>query len=408
MSDLQLTQYDEYPVHQAAYPFSHIPSTDYSWDDGYYFGVFNPDTGVFLATGMRVNPNTDMVGGYALLNVNGRQFTTRFNRAWRREVSMRVGPYRIDVVEPMKTLRLVLEENASGLSFDVMWEGTSPAFLEQHHVATNRGRRTTDQTRYSQPGRCSGFIALGNQRWAVTPDSWGGARDHSWGLYAERPPLGPDTRLLPPRETPSARRALRFWSCFTTGKHSGFFHLHEDEDGNQPDLNDVFGNPFEGHIYRGWSADPVPLRKGRHTMTFFPGSRQLQRADFVLTDEQGRDWKLLFETPTPPWIVNTMGYHPGSWKDGGNFFTYHGSEELALEWDDFDFSKQPVMYTPYGADEQAIRADGFGLYANYREPIYGLEYNARVTTIAPDGSREMGCAQLEMFLTPPYKPAGLI
>ena len=35
-----LSQYDEYPVHQAPRPFAHIPSTDYSWDEGYYFGVF--------------------------------------------------------------------------------------------------------------------------------------------------------------------------------------------------------------------------------------------------------------------------------------------------------------------------------------------------------------------------------
>lgn len=32
-----LTPYDEFPVHQAPYTFSHIPSTDYNWDDGYWF-----------------------------------------------------------------------------------------------------------------------------------------------------------------------------------------------------------------------------------------------------------------------------------------------------------------------------------------------------------------------------------
>lgn len=33
-----LTPYDELPVHQSSQPFSVIPSTDYGWDDGYYFG----------------------------------------------------------------------------------------------------------------------------------------------------------------------------------------------------------------------------------------------------------------------------------------------------------------------------------------------------------------------------------
>ena len=34
---MQLTRYDEYPVHATPYPMSYVPSTDLSWDDGYYF-----------------------------------------------------------------------------------------------------------------------------------------------------------------------------------------------------------------------------------------------------------------------------------------------------------------------------------------------------------------------------------
>lgn len=74
-----LTPYDEFPIHQAPPPFSHVPSTDYAWDDGYWFGVFNADEKLFLGTYMRVNPNTDMIGGGALLNVAGYQTTVAFN-----------------------------------------------------------------------------------------------------------------------------------------------------------------------------------------------------------------------------------------------------------------------------------------------------------------------------------------
>jgi len=142
-----LTPYDEFPVHQAPHPFSYIPSTDYNWDDGYWFGVFSPDDKVFLGTYMRVNPNSDMIGGCALINVAGRQFTVRFSRCWRQNFETEVGPYHMKIVEPLKKIRLVLDQNDSGFSFDILWEGTSPAFLEEHHVATNRGRRTTDPTR---------------------------------------------------------------------------------------------------------------------------------------------------------------------------------------------------------------------------------------------------------------------
>lgn len=401
---MTLTPYDEFPVHQAPYTFSQIPSTDYNWDEGYYFGVFNPEQKVFLATGFRVNPNTDMIGGYALLNVDGQQHTVRFSRCWRRDFSLAIGPFSIEIIEPLKKIRLVLKENDSGQSFDILWEGSSPAFEEDRHIAVNRGRRTTDQTRYSQPGVCEGFIALRDQRWEVSKSSWTGARDHSWGLYAERPPLAPDKKWLPPTTNTGVTRSLRIWSCFNTNRFSGFLHLHEDAHGRQVKMNDVFGTPFQGRIYEGWSSEPIELSAGRHELTFQPNSRLLKAANLYLADVDGAEWRLEFEYMSPPWVVMTMGYHPGSWKDGGNFFTYHGSEELALEWDEFDFSTQPFLYKPYG---DAGMKDNFGIYKSYDEPVYGVEYGIRATMHAPDGSRSVGAAQLELFINPPYHPLGI-
>lgn len=398
-----LTPYDEFPVHQSAYPFSYVPSTDYNWDDGYYFGVINPDEKVFLATGFRVNPNSDMIGGYALLNVAGQQHTVRFNRCWRRDFNLRIGPFRLEILEPLRRLRLVLEENESGQSFDVIWEGAAPPYLEQHHTAENRGRRTTDQSRYSQPGFCSGFIALRGRRWEVYPESWSGTRDHSWGLYAERPPLGPDRKWLPPPQNIGPARALRFWTVFRTGEYSGFYHLHEDADGRQLKMNDVFGTPFGGQMFKSWSGEAIELIAGRHQLELHPGTPLLKKGTVFLTDSKGNEWRQEFDAPAPPWVVMTMGYHQGSWKDGGNFFTYHGSEELALEWDEFDFSKQPVLYTPYGGSDVS---DKFGIHKTFAEPIYGVEYGTRVTTYAPDGTSGRGAGQLEFFINPPYRPLG--
>ena len=408
---MQLTPYDEFPVHQAPHPFSYIPSTDYNWDDGYYFGVFSPADRVFLATGARVNPNTDIIGGYALLNVAGHQTTLRFNRVWRRDFSLRIGPWRIEVVEPLKTIRLALDKNASGISFDILWEGTAPAFLEDHHVATNRGRRGTDQTRYSQPGKARGRLAARGQSWDVTQDCWSGARDPSWGLYADRPPLAPVASLLPPREIDlGPQRALRFWTCFRTDPFSGFLHLHEDALGVQAKFNDVFGTPFAGTIHSGWNAAPVQLAAGRHEIEFEPGTRIMKRATLHLTDAAGGAWRQIFEVASPPWVVQTMGYHPGSWKDGGTFFTYHGAEDLALEWDEFDFSVQPTPYTPYRVTGEAA-ATQFGegnLATGPQQKVHGPEYLCHVTTIAPDGTQGTGAAQVEMFINGAYAPYGFV
>lgn len=401
-----LTPYDEFPVHQAPHTFSHIPSTDYAWDDGYWFGVFSADEKVFLGTYMRVNPNTDMIGGCALLNVAGQQITVRFNRCWRRNFALEVGPYKMTIEEPLKRIRLEMADHGSGLSFDLMWEGTSPAFLEAHHTATYRGRRTTDQTRYSQPGKASGWIQLRDRKWDVEPDGWSGSRDHSWGLYASRPPLSPSPALLPPPANDDGpKRALRFWTCFRTEPYSGFFHVHETADGVQTKMNDVFGTPFDGRIFRGWGEEDIELVSGRHEMIFTPGTRILKQATFFLKDAQGRDWRQVFDIETPPWIVQPMGAFPGSWKDGGTFFTYHGSEELALEWDEADYSEQPFAYTPY-AVSGAAASEGFNTGTAIGNMVHGPEYLARVTTYAPDGTVSTGSSQVELFINGAYAPYG--
>jgi hypothetical protein len=400
-----LTPYDEFPVHQAPHPFSYIPSTDYSWDEGYWFSVFNADHKVFLGTYLRVNPNTDMIGGCAILNVAGYQVTLRFNRCWRQNFDLMVGPYKMTIEEPLKRIRLSLADNDSGLSFDILWEGTSPAFLEDHHIATNRGRRTTDQTRYSQPGKAKGWIKFRDKDWQVEPADWSGARDHSWGLYASRPPLSPLPSLLPPPQDAGPKRAMRFWTCFRTPPFSGFFHLHETADGVQCKMNDVFGTPFGGRIFKGWDDEDIELVAGTHKMEFEPGTRILKKATFALIDVQGREWQQIFDIETPPWIVQPMGAFPGSWKDGGTFFTYHGSEELAIEFDEGDFSNQPFEYKPYGVSGSAAE-EGFNTGTSQGSLVHGPEYLARVTTHAPDGTVSKGASQVELFINGPYRPYG--
>lgn len=404
-----LSQYDEYPVHQASRPFAHIPSTDYSWDEGYYFGVFSADAQVYLLTGMRVNPNADMIGGYAIINIAGRQYSVRLSRCWRREIDTRIGPLSYRFVEPLKTIRLSLDDNDSALKFDLTWSGVAPAYEEDHHVAETRGRVTTDQTRYSQAGVASGWIEFEGQRFEVTPEHWAADRDHSWGLYADRRPLGGMNEWLPPRPVPQVQRALRFWTLFTVGEWSGFYHLHESASGAQLKMNDVFGAPFEGSLFQGWDGPALKLASARHELRFLPGTRILSGATIHLVDEQNRPWQQRFEVASPPWVVQTMGYTPGSWKDGGTMHTYHGSEELAIEWDDFDFAQQPFDYAPYqprhggGASAKEI-SENFGLGTGTK--CQGLEYLTRIELVDPQGKVHRGQGHVECFINGRFDPYG--
>lgn len=400
-----LTPYDEYPVHQTPQPFSHIPSTDYSWDEGYWFAIFNPDEKVFVGVGARVNPNTDMFGGYAFVNLDGVQRTVRFSRTWRSNFELDIGPLHIRFPEPLKTIRLTLDPNNSGIAFDMLWQGTSSAYLEDRQTVVHRGRRTTDQTRYSQAGKVSGELSLGERHWMIDPAKWSGGRDHSWGLYVERAPLAPSANLLPPRQPAGVPRALRIWTCFRAGPISGFFHLHESAEGVQCQLDDPFGFPFGGVISTEGSDKINHLTAGRHQIEYREGTRIATKATVFLTDEAGGDWVLDMTPVAAPWFPSTLGYTPGSWKDGGTFHTYHGSETLATEWDEFDFSQQPVAHRPYQIADPSAR-DAFGLGFNYDKPMIGIEYLTRVALRAPNGETLEGSAHMEHYINGAYRPYG--
>jgi len=388
---LSLSPYDELPVHQTPYPLSIVSTTDPGFDDGYFFGAFSAEDRCFCFQGLRINPNTDIIGGYVGIMRDGVQRTVRFSRTWRELCDTTVGPYRMEIIEPYRDIHLTLGDNPSGIRLDLHWMGSAPAFLEAHHLAFNRGRPTTDQTRYSQPGTVRGWIEIDGRRIEVDPSHWYGSRDHSWGLYFERPPLAPDPKWLPPRDPGGVPRALRFWTLFGAGGLSGFYAIHESPEGKRVPMNDTFGTPFEGRLYLGWDH-PIELAGGSHELELVPGTRLLKAATITLIDSEGGKWTQRIEPVGPPWVTATIGYQAGSWRDGGSMRTYHGPG-VSLEWDEFDFSRQPFDHTMYNGT--VLRG------------LHGKEYLSRITTTAPDGRRWTGAGHTELFLDGPYAPLGL-
>lgn len=386
-----LSAYDDFPVHQTPYPVSYQPSTDLSFDEGYMWGAINPKLGIYLLTGFRITPNADVIGGHAGINRRGLTRTLRFSREWRKQIDTAAGPYRVEFTKPMHEIRLLLGQNSSGMEWDLRWLAAAPAHLSTHHLAVNRGRRTTDQSRYNQVGRVAGWAQVDGQRFELDPIDWFGIRDHSWGIYEGRPPLGGPNRWLPPPEVPATRRALRFSFFFGCDAFNGYFHLHEDEEGRQALMNDAFGTPFEGVIDWSWQRR-IELKSVTHQLKFVPGTRSVSAGKLEVHDASGGRWLFSFEVTAPPYVILPVGYHLGSWRDGGNIHTYHGAENPYMEWDEHNFSRQPTKHTLYGETESRT--------------VYGVEHMGWVDITAPDGSVHRGMHNTEIFLNGRYTPYG--
>ncbi|MGZ4735845.1 MAG: hypothetical protein ACXV8R_09580, partial [Acidimicrobiia bacterium] len=163
---------DEYPIHQAPLSMRYVTTSDRNAYDRCYFNAHDRTGNLFLITGMGIYPNLGVVDAYATLRTGDRQVAVRISDALGHErLEQRVGPYRIEVIEPLEKIRLICEASEHGLAFDLTWDGSFPAVEEPRHVWRQNGRITLDACRFAQVGTWSGEIEAEGEKIAVTPDT---------------------------------------------------------------------------------------------------------------------------------------------------------------------------------------------------------------------------------------------
>ena len=309
---------DDLPVHQTAAPLPEPSTSDTHFNDGYYFAFYRPGLHVF--SGLRLHPNTNVMDGYGGAVANGVQRNLRVSRALRPDTyPFRVGPLTVEVLEPMRRQRVRLDANESGVAFDVEFVAVGPQHDETPHVQYRHGRLHNHVVRYTQVCRAHGSLTIDGETHVV--DGWHAARDHSWGLRSTMGPHIP-AKGIGPGSDPD-RRALRLWIPFEVDGHSGFFHTHEDADGNTLD--------FEGRI--DFAHEAKTLTRVEHDLEY---DDRLTRGAFTLTDEDGTRREYRFEVACEPAHPQGFGYTRG-WSDGGQPGVYRGAS--ATEHERFDVTR---------------------------------------------------------------------
>jgi hypothetical protein len=86
----------------------------------------------------------------------------------------------IEVVEPLRRLRIRADDPRSAVAFDLAFEARTPAVIASPNRISQRGRVVTDYTNFFQSGFYSGWIAIGDR--LVEVDRRAGFRDRGWGL----------------------------------------------------------------------------------------------------------------------------------------------------------------------------------------------------------------------------------
>ena len=112
---LEFDPLDEYPIHQVPLPMRYTATSDRNFYDRCIFQGVDHEADAYFITGLGVYPNLGVIDAYATVRRGDRQWAVRTSgRRPDDKLKQEVGPYRIEVIEPFKKLRLICDADDHG------------------------------------------------------------------------------------------------------------------------------------------------------------------------------------------------------------------------------------------------------------------------------------------------------
>jgi hypothetical protein len=286
----------------------HAGTSDRNFYDRCYFNAHDRTGDIFVITGLGVYPNLGVIDAYATVRRGNRQATVRMSDALGEDrMQQSVGPYRIEVVEPLRRIRLICDADAQGVGFDLTWDGSFPVVDEPVHVSRSGGRIILDAQRFAQVGTWSGVLRVDGDVVKVSPDRWVGTRDRSWGIR----PVG---ETEPPgRNAAEPQPGAGFYWVYVPLRFDDFglvVIVQEDGDGTRT-LNGAT---------RIWPASlnrpPEQLGWPEIDVHYRPGTRHPLGATLHMTERGGKPIMVEIETLGYIALNNGPGYGDPTWSHG--------------------------------------------------------------------------------------------
>ncbi|TDC43231.1 hypothetical protein E1281_35335 [Actinomadura sp. KC345] len=357
---MTLSPLDDYPVHQAPEVMRHVTTSDRNFYDRYYFNVHPCSDEMMMLIGIGQYPNLGVMDAFAVVRRGPAHKVVRASRELGADrMDTTVGPFRVEVIEGLKRLRVVLDENdpvtsEHGLAFDLTWEGAIPATLEPPHYLRWQERVMFDSRRIAQTGRWTGTITVDGETIDVTPDHWWGSRDRSWGIRPVGEPEPPGIQ---------ANNAGTFYWLYTPMQfedHSILCIVQEDEKGRR----------VLEEATRVWpDREPEYLGRPEYIPVYAEGTREVVTATLRFAPPGGEAFEIRATPILPVHLMVGTGYGlEPDWKHG----MYQGP----------DLKVQGVAYDTRKPDDAArmwgmVDAVGRYEYADGAQPTdaatgYGL------------------------------------
>jgi hypothetical protein len=357
-----LTKGDDYPIHQTPEPIAYS-GTDRNFYDRYFFNGYQQDGSDFFAIAFGVYPHLNVADAHFSCIRGKTQHCVHASRLLEMErMDLAVGPIRIEIVEPLKSLRVIVDQQ-DGISADLTFVGRAFPLEEPRFIRRIGPRTFMDYTRLTQNGHWQGWIEVDGVRRDVSGAQ--GTRDRSWGI---RPIGASDPQPTVPQMVP---QFYWLWSPVNFSNGSLFFHVNDDQHGRPWNTRAVW-------CPDGASAPDMLESDDCHMdVSLKPGWRHASDALLTAQLPDGRALEARFTTG-PTFLMRGIGYGHPEWTHGG----WKGP--LVVEREDIDLA----ALQPGRPDHLHIQA-------------------ISQVALTIDGQVQQGTGILEQLMLGAYDPLGL-
>lgn len=364
-----LNKLDDYPIHQTPEPIAHPATSDRNVYDRTWFNGYANDGSYYFGIGMAIYPHRGILDcAFSVVEQGGRQHCFYGSRrAPLERTDMSVGPFRIEIIEPMKRVRVVLEDNKSGVSCDLTFSARTASIQEGRQTLWSGARRVMDATRFDQFGRWNGVVRHPDGEIKVSDDMCFGTKDRSWGVRRVGEPETGGAPVIP-------GGIFFLWAPLVWDDHISHAIFFDGPKGEA-----LVREGIVAPLYKS-EADVPGVEDGRdqrmatarHRVTYVPGTRLASSAEIDLVDHDGQTRTIELE-PVLKFQMKGLGYTHPEWGQG----MWKGELETGGE----SFDPRQV------------------------DPLQPENIHVQQVVRAHDGARQ-GIGVLEQICIGPYAPSG--
>lgn len=342
-----LHRFDDFPLHQSGRPLLHPVHTGPDLFDRYSFTGYADDGSLVFGFSLGLYPARGIIDAAFSALIDGEQVSVLASgRAPADRTRTRIGPLELEVVEPMRMLRIACRAGTP-LDAELTFTARTAAVEEPPLRQEVDGVTVADLTRVTQWGAWSGTLTIDGHRFTIEP-AVRGSRERSWGVRPlDGPAAGPVVSGA--SRAPSRTAPQRFWLAAPLNFEDCAVHLAVEEltDGRRrhafgaivPALLDGFetGEPADPAAARAAAeaaddallAPPIVMRAAEYVLDWEPGTRRSAMASIILEPYGSADTHIIRLEPLATFHLAGLGFGHPTWGHG----SWHGEEDATvLRW----------------------------------------------------------------------------